>query len=89
MKPFKIGQSEADIISHGGLALIGQAVQRYTTLASELDAQAALRHGITHSDVIKSYLRLMCQRHMTMPGLPLSRLTLTHTPRLRACSTIS
>jgi hypothetical protein len=60
MKRFKIEQSEADIISHGGLALIGQAVQRYTHLAREIDAQVPLRHGIRHSDVIKSYLAMLC-----------------------------
>lgn len=60
MKRFKIEQSGADIISHGGLALIGQAVQRHTNLTREIDAQVALRHGIKHSDVIKSYLAMLC-----------------------------
>ncbi len=60
MKRFKIEQSDADIISHGGLALIGQAVQRHTNLAREVDAQIPLRHGIKHSDVIKSYLAMLC-----------------------------
>ncbi len=59
MKRFKIEQSDADIISHSGLALIGQAVKRHTSLASEIDAQAPLRHGIKHSDVIKSYLAML------------------------------
>jgi len=60
MKRFKIERSDADIISHGGLALIGQAVQRHTHLAREIDAQVPLRHGIKHSDVIKSYLAMLC-----------------------------
>jgi hypothetical protein len=60
MKRFKIEQSDADIISHGGLALIGQALQRHTHLAAELDTQVPLRHGIKHSDVMKSYLALLC-----------------------------
>lgn len=60
MKRFKIVQSNADIISHSGLALIGQAVHRHTHLATEFDAQVPLRHGIKHSDVIKSYLALLC-----------------------------
>ena len=59
MKRFKIEQSTADIVSQSGLALIGQAISRYTTLAQELDTQAPLRHGIKHSDVVKSYLGLV------------------------------
>lgn len=59
MKRFKVEQSAADIVSQSGLALIGQAVKRYTTLAQELDTQIALRHGIKHSDVVKSYLGLV------------------------------
>lgn len=60
MKRFKIEQSDADIISHGGLALVGQAVQRHTNLTREIDTQVPLRHGISHSDVIKSYLAMLC-----------------------------
>lgn len=60
MKRFKIEQSNADIISHGGLALVGQAVQRYTKLAPEIDSQVPLRHGIPHSNIIKSYLGMLC-----------------------------
>lgn len=32
MKRFKIVQSDADIVSHGGLSLIGQCVHRHTNL---------------------------------------------------------
>ncbi|VAW60561.1 hypothetical protein MNBD_GAMMA08-423, partial [hydrothermal vent metagenome] len=56
MKRFKIEQSNEDIISHGGLSLIGQAIKQYTNLSKELDSHTSLRHGIKHSDVIKSYL---------------------------------
>lgn len=59
MKRFKIEQSDADIVSHSGLSLIGQAIKRHTSLSTELDASAPLRHGIKHSDVIKSYLALL------------------------------
>ena len=59
MKRFKIDRSDADITSHSGLSLIGQAVKQYTRLSSELDTAVALRHGIKHSDVIKSYLALL------------------------------
>lgn len=60
MQRFKIVQSNADIISHSGLALIGQAVQRFTSLSSEVDTQVPLRHGIKHSDVLKGYLGMLC-----------------------------
>ena len=59
MKPLKIEQSTADIVSQSGLALIGQDINRYTTLTQELDTQVPLRHGIKHSDVVKSYLGLV------------------------------
>jgi len=60
MKRFKIEQSSADIVSHSGIALVSKAVNRYNTLTSEVDAKIALRHGIAHSDVLKSYLGLVC-----------------------------
>ena len=59
MKRFKIEQSTADIVGQSGLALIRQAINRYTTLTQELDTQVPLRHGIKHSDVAKSYLGLV------------------------------
>jgi len=59
MKRFKIEQSNAEIISHSGLSLVGQAIKRHTDLTAELDASAPLRHGIKHSDIIKSYLALL------------------------------
>jgi hypothetical protein len=59
MKRFIIEQSNADIVSHGGLALIGQTVKQHTNLAREIDSQVSLRHGIKHSDVIKSYLAML------------------------------
>jgi len=43
MKRFKIVQSDADIISHSGLALIGQAVNRHTYLTQQIDALVPLR----------------------------------------------
>jgi len=60
MKRFKLERSDADIISHGGLALIGQAVKRHTHFTREVDTQIPLRHGIKHSDVLKSYLAMLC-----------------------------
>lgn len=59
MKRFKFVKSDAELVSHGGLSLIGQAVKQYTTLSQELDKSVPLRHGIKHSDVMKSYLGLL------------------------------
>ena len=60
------------VVSQSGLALIGQAINRYTTLAQELDTQVPLRHGIKHSDVVKSYLGLVSADKTTLkPSTPL------------------
>jgi hypothetical protein len=59
MKRFILEQSDAEIISHSGLSLIGQAIKQYTNLTQALDKGIALRHGIKHSDVVKSYLGLL------------------------------
>jgi hypothetical protein len=59
VKQFKLEQSNADIISHSGLALVGQAINKHTRLTQRLDTQVPLRHGIKHSDVMKSYLALL------------------------------
>ncbi len=59
MKRFQFVQSNAEIVSQGGLSLVGQAIKRYTSLSSELDKSVALRHGTAHSDVMKSYLGLL------------------------------
>jgi hypothetical protein len=59
MKRFNLEQSNADIISHSGLALVGQAIKSYTHLSTALDIKMPLRHGIRHSDVVKSYLVLL------------------------------
>ena len=60
MKRFILERSNADIISHGGLSLIGQAIKRYTNLTNDLDKQLPLRHGTKHSDIIKIYTALLC-----------------------------
>jgi hypothetical protein len=60
MKRFKIEQSDMEITGQSGLVLIGQAIKRHTHLKSHVDNSVARRHGITHSDVLKSYLGLLC-----------------------------
>lgn len=60
MKRFILEQSSADIIGQSGLALVGQALKQHTRLAQMVDHQVPLRHGISHSDVLKSYIGLLC-----------------------------
>jgi hypothetical protein len=61
MKHFIIEQSDTEFYtSHSGLALVGLCLNRFTTLMGTLRAMIPLRHGIPHSDIIKSYLGLLC-----------------------------
>jgi hypothetical protein len=58
---FTIEQSDQEFYtSQSGVALVGLAVNRYTTLASRL-AKAAPSQGIAAADVLRSYLGLLCQ----------------------------
>jgi len=60
MRRFIIEQTEADLTSHSGLALVGMAISRYTELVASVTRAVPLRHGIAHADVLKSYLGLFC-----------------------------
>ena len=60
MRRFVIEQSDADIVSHSGLALIGQALNKHSCLGKAVDNNVSLRHGIPHSDVLYSYMGLLC-----------------------------
>ncbi len=60
MKRFIIEQTEADLTSHSGLALVGMAVNKYTDLSQSIKREIAQRHGITHADVVRSYIGLLC-----------------------------
>ena len=61
MKRFIIEQSDTEFYtSHSGLSLIGLCLNRYTTLSKTLDKTIPLRHGMAHSDLIKSYLGQLC-----------------------------
>ena len=59
MREFKFSQSTSEITGQSGLALIGQALHHHTNLVPDFN-QPPLRHGIQHSDVVASYLGLMC-----------------------------
>jgi hypothetical protein len=61
MKRFIVEQSDTEFYtSHSGLALIGLCLNRYSTLSKTVDGAIPLRHGIAHSDLIKSYLGQLC-----------------------------
>lgn len=58
---FTIEQSDQEFYtSQSGMALVGLAVNRYTTLTSRL-AKAAPSQGIAAADILRSYLGLLCQ----------------------------
>ena len=58
MKRLKIGKATENITSNSGLALLGQAIKNHTNLTQSLD-NIPLRHGLSHSDVVVSYLGLL------------------------------
>ena len=60
MRRFIIEQTETDLTSHSGLALVGMAVNRHTDLVQAVTRSIPLRHGIAHADVLKSYIGLLC-----------------------------
>ena len=59
MRRFILEQSDADFTSHSGLALVGMALNRHSGLAKAVDENVALRHGIAHSDVLRSYIGML------------------------------
>lgn len=62
MKRFIIEQSEQEFYtSLSGLALVGLCLNRVVDLEGELKRAMPLRHGISHGDMAKSYLGLLCQ----------------------------
>lgn len=58
---FTIEQSDQEFYtSQSGMALVGLAINRYTTLVSRVTKAAPCR-GIATADVLRSYLGLLCQ----------------------------
>ncbi len=58
---FQLEQSKQEFYtSQSGMAMVGIALNRYTSLASRVD-KAAPKRGIATSDVVRSYLGLLCQ----------------------------
>ena len=61
MRTFRLEQSNKEITSHAGLALVGAAIQKYTSLTQDVDTALSKRHGTPTSDMIKTQLGLMAQ----------------------------
>lgn len=60
MKRFIIEKSKDETyISHAGLALVGLCLNRFTSLAKRLAEVAPLLSGISHADVVRSYVGLL------------------------------
>lgn len=58
---FILEQSPTEIYaSAGGLAVVGPIINRYSGLKKRLKT-VALRHGIAHIDLVRTYLGLLCQ----------------------------
>jgi len=62
MKRFIIEQSEEEFYtSHSGLALIGLALNRFTSLPSSLAEAVPTDDSISHADVLRSYCGILAQ----------------------------
>jgi hypothetical protein len=61
MRTFHLEQSDKEITSHAGMALIGAAITNHTSLAQAVDAALPKRHGTPSSDLVKIYLGLLAQ----------------------------
>jgi hypothetical protein len=60
MNKFIIEQSDTEnYTSHSGLSLVGLCLNRYGNINQVLK-KIPLRHGIAHSDIVKSYIGTLC-----------------------------
>ena len=61
MQRFLITESEADLTSHAGLALIGMALNTRTNPAADAAAISPMRSdAIGHANILSSYVALLC-----------------------------
>ena len=60
MERFIIEQGNFTLTSTAGLGLVGTILERYANLKT-LDKRLSYHHGIYHSDILKSYIGLLCQ----------------------------
>ncbi len=61
MRTFRLEQSNKEITSHAGVALIGAAISSHTSLTQTIDRALPKRHGTPTNDMIKTYLGLVAQ----------------------------
>jgi hypothetical protein len=61
LRRFIITESEADLTSHAGLALIGMALNERTNLAADAAAVSPLRSdAMPHGSILTCYMALLC-----------------------------
>jgi len=60
MERFIIEKGNFTLTSTAGLGLVGIALERYTDIKF-LDKKLPYHHGILHSDILKTYVGLLCQ----------------------------
>lgn len=61
MRTFKIEKPNKEITSHAGMALIGAAVNKHTSLTKSIDAALPKRHGTPASGMVKTTIGLFAQ----------------------------
>lgn len=61
MSSFELRQSARNLTSRAGLALVGKALERFAGLTRSIDPKFPVRSGIATSDVLKSYVGLLCE----------------------------
>ena len=61
MQKISIERSESEFYTaHSGLSLVGLLINRHTDLCRRADLAVAGTPSVSHSDVLKSYLGLLC-----------------------------
>jgi len=76
MQKISIERSESEFYTaHSGLSLVGLLINRHTDLCRRADLTVAGTPSVSHSDVLKSYLGLLCvgdsilDRSITLQGV--------------------
>ena len=60
MERFIIEQGNFTLTSTAGLGIVGTILDKHTNLKN-LDKKLSYHHGIYHTDILKSYVGLLCQ----------------------------
>lgn len=61
MRTFKLEQSDKEITTHAGMALLGAAINKHTSLTKTIDSALPKRHGTPTSDMVKTSIGLLAQ----------------------------